>query len=242
MHQVHILIDFENVQPTADDLRLIRGGPYRVMIFHGPHQNKFDAEMVKALQPLGAQVEYVQSSHRGKNALDFHVAFYLGRLLEGEAGSGPAAPSEACFLIVSADGGFDALLAHVQTLGFSARKVSDVKQAVAIGATFVAQTRSETVLARLTAAAPRKNPEKAPQVAATKKAEPNLRQKVIDNLRANPANRPSSREALEHHVATILGKKASSTILEALITGLERDGIVTISDRQVDYAIPKKGK
>ena len=49
MSLTYILIDFENLQPTAADVSLIRGPDYRVLIFHGPHQNKFDAGMVKAL-------------------------------------------------------------------------------------------------------------------------------------------------------------------------------------------------
>ena len=43
-----ILIDFENVHPPAADMSSIRGADYRVRFFHGSHQNKFDADMVKA--------------------------------------------------------------------------------------------------------------------------------------------------------------------------------------------------
>lgn len=53
----YILIDFENVQPVAEELSLIRGADYRVRLFHGPNQNRFDAGMVKALQPLGSQLK-----------------------------------------------------------------------------------------------------------------------------------------------------------------------------------------
>lgn len=82
MSLTYILVDFENVQPTAADIKLIRGADYRVRLFHGPHQNRFDAELVKALQPLGVQVEYIQCERNGKNALDFHIAFYVGRLVQ----------------------------------------------------------------------------------------------------------------------------------------------------------------
>ena len=50
MNLTYILIDFENVKPTAADLNLIRGADNRVRLFHGPHQNKFDADIVKALE------------------------------------------------------------------------------------------------------------------------------------------------------------------------------------------------
>ena len=82
MSLTYILIDFENVQPTASDLRLIRGTDYRVRLFHGPHQNKFDADILTALLPLGIQVELFQCERKGKNALDFHIACCLGRLVQ----------------------------------------------------------------------------------------------------------------------------------------------------------------
>jgi hypothetical protein len=107
MSLTYILIDFENVHPPAAEMSLIRGADYRVRIFHGPHQTRFDAEMVKALQPLGVQAEYVQCERKGKNALDFHVAFYLGRLVqECEAAAAPPG-KRAAFFIVSKDSGFD---------------------------------------------------------------------------------------------------------------------------------------
>ena len=68
MRLTYILFDFENVKPTAADFKLIRGADYRVLLFHGPHQNKFDADIVKALQPLGAQVDYEKGERAGKNA------------------------------------------------------------------------------------------------------------------------------------------------------------------------------
>ena len=77
----YILVDFENVQPQVADLGLLRGDDFRVHIFHGVHQNKFDVSMYKALQPLGDKVELVQSDRQGPDVLDFHISFYLGRLV-----------------------------------------------------------------------------------------------------------------------------------------------------------------
>jgi hypothetical protein len=59
---VHLLVDFENLKPSAADVALIRSGEYRFWAFHGPHQNKFDAALVKAWQPLGGRVDFVRSS------------------------------------------------------------------------------------------------------------------------------------------------------------------------------------
>ena len=44
----YLLVDFENLQPPAEDIALVRGEDRRLLIFHGPHQNKFSAEMLVA--------------------------------------------------------------------------------------------------------------------------------------------------------------------------------------------------
>lgn len=81
-----VLIDFENVQPQ--DMSLLQGEQYRVTIFRGPHQNELDFDIAESLQPLGGNAKHVQSDRQGKNVLDFHMAFCLGRLVEEHAGDG----------------------------------------------------------------------------------------------------------------------------------------------------------
>ena len=56
----YLLVDFENVQPAASEMALVRGDEYRLWIFRGPHQNKYDAAMAEAWQPLGRQASFVQ--------------------------------------------------------------------------------------------------------------------------------------------------------------------------------------
>ena len=62
--------------------------------------------LARALQPFGADVKYVQMEGSGHNALDFHIAYYLGRLAVEHP--------EARFQIVSKDAGFDPLVAHLR--------------------------------------------------------------------------------------------------------------------------------
>jgi hypothetical protein len=51
------------------------------------------------MQALGAKAQYVKISGNGSNALDFHIAFYIGHL-------GAVDPT-AYFHIISKDAGFD---------------------------------------------------------------------------------------------------------------------------------------
>jgi hypothetical protein len=104
-----LLIDHENVQPEG--LPPANGGQFKVKVFLGSHQTRVNVNLARALQALGPDaVEYVTVEGNGRNALDFHIAYYIGRL----AAENP----DAFFHIVSKDTGFDPLIRHLK-----ARKV-----------------------------------------------------------------------------------------------------------------------
>jgi hypothetical protein len=112
----YIFIDFENVQPK--DLALLRGRDLRVMIFVGATQAKLPTEFAIAVQALGPAAEYVQIEGSGRNALDFHIAYYLGRTsVEGSA--------EESF-VISKDTGFDPLMRHLKAKGISCRRLGSI--------------------------------------------------------------------------------------------------------------------
>ncbi len=67
-----------------------------------------------ALQARGERGRYVRINANGRNALDFHIAFYLGELAAKE----PA----ASFHVISKDDGYDPLLDHVRSRGIDARR------------------------------------------------------------------------------------------------------------------------
>lgn len=258
MTLTYILIDFENVQPSAVDMSLIRGANYHVRLFHGPHQNRFDADIVKALQPLGVQLEYVQCERRGKNALDFHIAFYLGRLVQ-EFHSAVTSPGKHVRLvIVSKDSGFDALLGHVQALGFTAERAESIREAVALGeaidtspgmepAERITPPRKKAAIGKPVTTAsktptpkapPAKSVGKAPTPAPNQpgKADPWLR--TLVNLRDHPNNRPATPTALERHLATLLGNGATEAMVRTLIARLQREGVAVVNGNKIEYKVP----
>ena len=99
-----VLVDFENVQPK--DLGLLKDGPFRVKIFLGPNQSKVPVALASVLQFLGSNAEYVVLETAGTNALDFHIAYYIGVL--------SCEDPTAFFHIISKDSGFDALIKHLK--------------------------------------------------------------------------------------------------------------------------------
>lgn len=130
MELTYILVDFENVQPP--DMGLLSGDHYQLRIFRGPHQNKLDFDIAESLQPHGSRVQYIQSDRHGKNALDFHIAFYMGRLIEELEADGAPACKSTRFVVISKDGGFDALMSHIQSLGYGAMKAASIRQALGL--------------------------------------------------------------------------------------------------------------
>lgn len=108
----YILVDFENVQPQ--DIGLLKGGPFRVKVFLGPNQSKIPVSLASALQSLGNNAEYISLETAGNNALDFHIAYYIGVLSVAEP--------TAFFHVISKDMGFDSLLKYLKGKKFFAQR------------------------------------------------------------------------------------------------------------------------
>jgi len=112
----YVLIDYENVQP--DNIAALEHEHFRVIVFVGAHQAKIAFQTAEAIQRLGTRAEYVKLSSGGSNALDFHIAFYLGQLAAKEP--------TACFHIISRDTGFDPLIKHLKERKVRAWRVKAV--------------------------------------------------------------------------------------------------------------------
>ena len=111
----YVLIDFENVQPEI--IASLQQDHFKVLVFVGANQNKVPFEVAQAMQAMGGKAEYIKITGNGSNALDFHIAFYIGQLA--------AADPTAFFHIISKDTGFDPLIAHLKTKKiFAARETS----------------------------------------------------------------------------------------------------------------------
>jgi len=80
MSTPYILVDFENVQP---DLSALAHTPYKVKIFFGARQQegRVPLKLLLATKALGDAWEPVLVSRSGKNAVDMHIAYWIGRLL-----------------------------------------------------------------------------------------------------------------------------------------------------------------
>ena len=100
----YVLIDYESVQPSQ--LELLNRDGFVAYVFVGKAQTRLSFETVSAIQDLGERAKYIKISGAGPNALDFHIAFYIGQI--------SATDPEAFFHVISKDKGFDPLIEHLR--------------------------------------------------------------------------------------------------------------------------------
>lgn len=100
----YILVDYENVQPLS--FKIPENYFFKIILFVGANQTKIPIELATSMQHMGCNAEYVRIDGSGKNALDFHITFYLGKLFEND--------KNGYFHLISKDTGFDILIQHLK--------------------------------------------------------------------------------------------------------------------------------
>lgn len=108
----YLYIDYENVQDVQ--VEVIKK-TVKVAIIVGQDQSKVPIDLVQKTQPFGNAVEWIQVSGKGRNALDFFIAFFLGRDV--------AADRSKNFIIYSKDTGYDPLINYLKKSGIKARRI-----------------------------------------------------------------------------------------------------------------------
>lgn len=118
--QDYVLIDFENVQPK--NLEPLRATNHLIKVFLGSNQSKLATEFVELLLPFGPRVELIRIEGTGRNALDFHIAYFLGRLVY--------AAHAAKFHVFSKDTGFDPLIRYLRKQGIRCDRIASLTDVV----------------------------------------------------------------------------------------------------------------
>ena len=119
MSKHYILIDYENVQTKS--LSVLQGAPnqaFRIMVFVGANQSKLPVDLVSSMQGFGDKAQYVRITGSGRNALDFHIAYYLGALTESDP--------NGIFHVISKDTGYDQLIRHLKGKKINAARQKDL--------------------------------------------------------------------------------------------------------------------
>ena len=127
-----LLVDYENIGKI--DLGAIPDG-VRVPFFFGASQRTVPTDFLKAALRLGERFVPIDIEGQGKNALDFHIAFYLGEYLA-------RSPATPC-VILSKDKGFDPLVRHLTRRGFAVRRANTMGEALGGRGTSAAAPRAQ---------------------------------------------------------------------------------------------------
>lgn len=239
------MIDFENVQPQS--LASLEKGNYEVRVFVGATQPKLPFELVEAMQRLGSRAEYVRIAGNGPNALDFHIAYYIGKL--------SSADPTAHFVIVSKDTGFDPLIKHLVSLGITVSRSKTVPGApkAKLVANPVAKPAAKPTAkaAPKPAAKPAPAPAKkqkqpvAPAAKAPAKAKPAKAKKpMTPDARARefmalmqPANSPRPRSEKSLSSALCSHFRLGDQEAAAVVASMHKSGFIKMSEGQLLYAI-----
>lgn len=204
-----VLIDYENVQPPS--LKELAAPGFTVMVFVGASQARISMDVAEAIQALGSQGRYIRCHGSGPNALDFHIAFYIGEMA--------AVDPKAYFHIISRDTGFDPLVAHLKSRGLQAGRCASVAD-----------------LPMFRAARPKAAAAAAP---AAKTVAPDARlMHLRDWLVRQDKARPGSTVALHNSISNLFQKTLAATEVNALVQQLQQNNWIVLDGNKVRYPLP----
>jgi len=252
--KTHVLIDWENVQPNDADVRALVPEATDLWLFHGPNQKNVASHH----GAFGERATPVRIARTGKNALDFHLSFYIGYIA--------ARDPQARFVVISNDKGYGPMLDHARELGFAAEQVGfqkaktrapakrgAAKKAAATKPVPAKKAPARKVVARKAAAKkapaakvaaarpPAKKAAAAARPAASPKAPAGTKsfEQVLAMLKKRPVDRlPRKHARLLADVAQMIGVDADAREAHAMLDRLVASGKVSLDARRtVSYAL-----
>ncbi|MBI5625245.1 MAG: hypothetical protein HY924_15820 [Elusimicrobia bacterium] len=224
------------------------GGAFdKIFIFVGRSQNKLDFELVLRLQSLGSKVEWIKIGGEGKNNLDFHLSYMLGRM-DGSA------DKSIGFTVLSRDKGYDALLHYISENGRESRRVDNLGKAGSAAAPAAERERRPASRSRSGSSrrgrggrasnSSRPSPSARTQTSApAAPASPSTpsgvaESKVLNALGRLPANqRPSTKVRFLNYLQNQHGAGKALPPASDLLEALLRTGKVVVQDNRVTYQL-----
>lgn len=213
MRTNYVLIDFESVKVKS--LALLDSEHFRVRLFLGPNHTRVPSDLVLAMHDFAERAKYVKLDTPGPNALDFHIAYYLGSL----ATTDPV----GFFHIISKDTGFDPLIQHLKKNKIFAARSESIEDMPCFRPPLAAATASAD-------SAPTPRPQNGNGLDGLLKL-------AVDDLIKRKAAKPRKVATLRSTVLARLGKDAEGSV-DAVIAALIRAGYVKTEGDKVSYHLP----
>lgn len=225
MRTHYVLIDYESIPVRSLDL--LQEAHFRLRVFLGPNNSKLSTELVVGIQRMGERAGYIQIEAAGPNALDFHIAYYLGRFaLEDPT---------ATFHVISADKGFDPLLMHLEGKGILATRSESIEAMPC----FKELPALQATLAASAASAQAAKPAKKPPVKAVPASDAHLKTVMLDLVRRK-ASKPASIKTLISTIRATLGKDVPANEADRVYQSLCKHGLVKVKGQKVTYSLPER--
>jgi hypothetical protein len=207
----HVFVDFENVQEI--DLAIIGSKAVTFTLLIGSRQMKLDVSLVEKLLMHAASVQLVRLTSTGRNALDFTLAYYVGRAV--------AADPSGYFHIVSRDAGFDPMIEHLRN------KHIDVRRHDSFATLPFAGPPKPSVLIAPAAAPPKSQTKPKAQLLILDE----WAAQVLTYLRKAATNRPRSEKRLLSYLVGQLGHKITEAEALDLVRYLSKAGHLVIGEK-----------
>ncbi|MEQ1755820.1 MAG: PIN domain-containing protein [Micropepsaceae bacterium] len=218
MKPSYILVDFENVQPSS--IGTLDASAFSIIFLVGARQRSMEIDVVQALKQSGVHYDIIRIDGNGKNALDFHIAYYIGRLSVESPGS--------AFHIISKDTGFDPLIAHLEKARIECYRWSAITDVPSVRAPHAKAAPTHRQAAKR---APRAAPAPKPKV-------PDRVDEMIENLEKRKRARPASLQSLAGVIKShFRASNPTSAEIEAIIHELKARGKIAVEGEKVKYLL-----
>lgn len=222
----HIFVDYENIQ--AIDPAIIGNKTVHLTLLLGARQTKLDVLLVEKLLHHATTVELIRLQSSGRNALDFALAYYIGRAVTAD----PA----GYFHIISKDTGYDPLIEHLRSKHIRIRRHADFA-----ALTFSVPAKPAVVTPKPTpppaVSKPKSSPKPKVQPSAKTDAD-DLEKRVLEHLRKPTATRPRTKTKLVSFLIAHLGQQITKSEALTLIENLGQAGHLFIDDKdKVTYLL-----
>lgn len=221
----HVFLDYENVHQI--DLSLIGAESVSFTLLVGAKQSKLDTDLVQRMMEHSASVHLVKLKSSGKNALDFVLAYYLGRAALAD----PAAH----FHIIAKDGGYDPLIEHLRE-----RHINVRRHASCADLTFTWPGKAPPPSGPIAIKAVKKKAVKkvakrssAKKAAKTKKEDSieAWMERTVKNFRDHPKALPAKMKTLQTKVGQLIGEPAGGPEVLLVIERMKKAGYLTFDEK-----------
>lgn len=221
---VHVFVDYENIKRIDPGVFAVKGATFTLLL--GPQNRTLDVALVEQLMAHAVSIELVRLAEPGRNAVDFALAYYLGRKVVTD----PA----ACFYLVSKDTGYDPLIVHLRSRNVRIRRLADFESLMESAETIdeilalpEAAVSQATAKSSATGTGMKVNRTHSANVIPT--TDPLAR--VLAHLRKNANSRPRRKKTLMRQLTSQFFKGTAVEEIEGLIHTLVESGHLKIDSK-----------